>query len=691
MGFGTDTLEKCYQRDENAIPSSFILREHPRQPREKYIKKQNPIEGNSWFMVLQEGKRILHDVVNLCLREGTMTHGKAQKYLQSALENDIRCAYEGHSNEDIARCACYVHKVCIPRKRNSDVQCQRLSDLCDNFLPSLVASHKAIVHCTETKCSHIQDYTSERRLDFAVGLGEQMYEDLRTLIDHAASNKSLVEVERFGQKDLCQVFSSLYRIDRAEIEKLRSYLEAENTKFPLIVSGRPCLGKTVLLAHCAMQASVWLKNLDPDIHVYFIDVNISFRLLLNDICGKVASANACANIFQLKEAFKRLLTARSQSKSPLVIILDGLDQLQKTDGQPDLTWLPQSLAPNVKLIFSVSTNSPRLLTSLKRFYPDSTLFCELQSVESKRCSQLLANRLQESNRKITSGQQMYVNVAFKKSSVPLYVELLHKQVVHWTSEFEVTSETLDQDVYNNISLLFNHLEKKHGKVVVSKALSYLTLTRYGMTPAELTDVLSCDDDILVSFLPKGDALPLRLRIPEALVQSLLLDLKGFLVLRNIFGTKTFYWVSRQFGLVVCNQYLSLEQSRQMIHHVLSDYFTGTWANGTAKPLITNVDRKMAMFQAKLAMELFLWLEKTSQLVFRMELQSLKNILRSSSCLLSKNPADLPALQEPCTPGDYQRILPAIKSSCQTLPCVNLRSSEYHQMERLPSFLCQSPV
>ncbi|XP_016139866.1 NACHT and WD repeat domain-containing protein 2 [Sinocyclocheilus grahami] len=596
MDFRTEILERCYQRDENAIPPSFCMLNPAGHFKHSGVQRENPNEENNWCEVLPEVRRILHDVVTQCVQEGIMTHEEAQKYFRSALENDIRYAYEDHSSEDIARCLCYVHKITNPRKAiglppEKQAQLYQLTQLRDHFLPSMVAFHKAQVYSTTTKCNH--GYTPEMRLNFAVGLSEQLHTDLKRLIDSAVSNERAVTVDEFGQRDLCRIFSSLYRIERAEVEHVKSYLEGKSTKFPFILNGRPCSGKTVLLAHCASQASVWLKNLDPEILVYFIDVNNSLRQLLKDICKRVDSSSTCVNnIFQLKENFKRLLTARSPSKNPLVLIIDALDQLPNTDGQLDLTLLPESLAPNVKLLISINVNRPDLLATLKKYYPDSTVFCELQEVESKSCSQLLTRLLQESNRKITSGQQMYVNQAFKKCSVSLYVELLHRQTIHWKSEFEITENSLVQEVNNNIVLMFDHLEKKHGKTVVSKALSYLTLARYGMTAAELTDVLSCDDEVLTSFLPPGDSVPLTVRVPEIFVESLLSDLKGFLVLRNVLGTQTLFWVSRHFPLVVCKRYLCSEETSQKIHHVLLDYFSGSWANGTAKPLIVNEDMKM---------------------------------------------------------------------------------------------------
>ncbi|XP_067275657.1 NACHT and WD repeat domain-containing protein 2 [Pseudorasbora parva] len=748
MGIRTEILERCYQRDENAVPPSFCMLSPTgnfQQPGLNSLifcyQRDNPTEENNCCKV-PEVRRILHDAVNQCVQEGTLTHDKAQKYFRSALENDIRYAYENHSNEDIARCLCYVHKITIPRKANGlppeqQAQLHRLSQLQNNFLPSLVTSHKALVYCTTTKCNRLQGYTSEMRLNFAVGLSEQLHTDLKRLIDRAVSKERTVTVNESGQKDLCHIFSSLYRIERAEVEHVKSYLQGNNTIFPFVLNGEPCSGKTVLLAHCASQASVWLKDLAPEIIVYFIDVNNSLRQLLKDICERVDSGSTSVKSnFELKENFKRLLTSRSPSKNPLVLIIDGLDQLPKMEGQLDLTCLPESLASNVKLLISITANRPAILATLKMFYPDSTLFYELQPVDSKSCSQLLTTRLQESNRKITSGQQMYVNQAFKKCSVLLYVELLHRQAIHWNSEFEITENTLVQEVHDNIALIFDHLERKHGKALVSKALSYLTLARNGINTVELTDVLSCDDEVLACFLPPGDNIPLALRVPEVFVERLISDMKGFLVPRNILGTQTLFWVSRHFPLVIGKRYLCSEETCQKINHVLSDYFSGFWANGTAKPLIINKDmeiptssdvpqkiyidrqvpsqpwifsppfyissalspsarthpnlRKLhilsfhllkserieelgnqmisqeylqAMLQAALADELFLWLERTSQLVFPRELQLLHIILRSSACLLRNNQAYLPTvLQAKLFP--FMSVFPALED------CVN---------------------
>ena len=47
-----------------------------------------------------------------------------------------------------------------------------------------------------------------------------------------------------------------------------------------------------------------------------------------------------------------------------------------------------------------------------------------------------------------------------------------------------------------INGLFERIEKRHGKVFVSRTLAYITAAKSGLTESELEDILSCDDDVL---------------------------------------------------------------------------------------------------------------------------------------------------------------------------------------------------
>ncbi|KAI4902427.1 hypothetical protein NFI96_022042 [Prochilodus magdalenae] len=582
-GFGCDILQKCYRRDENAVPPSFCLLRQPRQE----------MKDSDWHDVLARGRKIIQDVVSQCVLECNIDPEKAQKYFRSDLENDLRFALEGRSATDIKRCLCYVNKsaeeVHAGNKGNEQhagfqAPSIRMKQLHDDFLPNMVRTHKALIYTTTTDYDGQQSYEED--------LGHQLYSDLKKLIDCSVLEKKDETPDFFSQqRDLCHILSCLYKIEREEVTHVRAYLE-QDTKHPFVLIGGPCTGKSVFLAHCANQMKTWMKNQEPVVIVQFSDLNSSLKQCLSSICHQLAVSysqpyNVCPKtIYELKETFSNLLTASSLSSNDLILVIDGLDQVPTANESIDVTWLPRTLPSNVKLFISSAPTKSGFLSALKEHYPESSFFFELEPLDSKTCNRMLKALLLSDNRKITSGQQMYVNQVLKKCSLPLYVELLHRQVCRWSSELEITPETLVPGVHTNIGRFLDQLEEKHGKVLVSRTLQYLTLSRHGLTEAELTDVLSCDDEVLSAFLPVDYTVPYKLRVPDVTVERLLLDLKGFLRVRKTSGTKTLVWVTRHFNFVIHRRYLSFNELEKM-HSLMADYFSGRWSCGTAKPLMIN--------------------------------------------------------------------------------------------------------
>lgn len=173
------------------------------------------------------------------------------------LENDLRFALDGQSGTDIRRSLCYVYKTgkkAGQRKKGNEphsehqAQLFRLSQLCDNFLPTLVRTHQALIYTStnnNSECDGKQSYAEE--------LSHQLYSDLSSLIDHSIMKKrDQIHDSVSQQRNLCHILSTLYRIERAEVSHIRAYLE-QDTKYPFILIGGPCTGKSVLLAHCATQ------------------------------------------------------------------------------------------------------------------------------------------------------------------------------------------------------------------------------------------------------------------------------------------------------------------------------------------------------------------------------------------------------------------------------------------------------
>ncbi|KAK1900183.1 NACHT and WD repeat domain containing protein 2 [Dissostichus eleginoides] len=639
-GVRTQELEQAYRRDENTLPPSYCLRRPHRPtccPQEVEAKdeEETPMKAKE-----EELRKVFQTIVTLCVHNGVMSPKRANSYCRSALDADLRFALDTRpDNEIIRRCLVYVHKVinakgetkksCMkspPQQQSEKEQAatfdlgttptdgQLFSELCDHFLPGLISSSQLLVYTTATECDRRHGYTTARRRGYAESLCQQVYCDLVGLIDswnisHSSDGSQLSDAlarEQAEQQELCDSLSRLYDVIRPEEEEVRAYVEQSERQRPLVVTGGPCTGKTVLMAHCAQQIKSWLPDCDPVVVTYFcnLSINQSPKHLLSSLCYQIgvryhsessseqnpnnfgdpssitqpwecnsncsSSANICVS--ELKERLTSLLSSMPSTKQPLVLILVGLDLIKGNFGPEFLDSLPSPLPHSVKLILTVSSNQTQVLQAFKpqRSPPQSVskgsekelgyVCVPMGLVDRKQCVKMLATLLSSSGRRVTSGQQALVNQALTSCRLTLYARLLHLHTSLWHSDSDVTESSLPDGVHSSISALLDHLEQKHGPFIVARALSLLSLSRTGLTEAELADLLFCDHKVLTAYVPQDESLSCDMRVPQIVVERLLLDLKSFLIRRTVAGSHVLSWVSRPFKLVVAKRYLGSQES-----------------------------------------------------------------------------------------------------------------------------------
>ncbi|XP_071353048.1 NACHT and WD repeat domain-containing protein 2 isoform X2 [Trachinotus anak] len=707
-GVSTQELERVYQREENTIPPSYCLRP-PHRDTCCAQAEVNEEEESKMKAKEEELRKVFQTTVSLCVHNGRMTPERAHSYYRSALDADLQFALDKRPRR--RRCLVYVHKVVNAEgereKREMDLQLQPqseaatsdlktaptdgqlLSELCDIFLPGLITSRRLLVYTFTTECDCRHGYTTARRRGYAKSLCQQVYSDLLGLIDSLNMSDAREEVqlgdalarEQGEQEELCDTLSRLYGVTRPEEQEIRAYVEQSGQHCPLVVTGGPCAGKTVLLAHCAQQMKSWLPDSDPVVIPYFCNLQqvLSPKHLLSSLCYQIASRyhsdsspkqgpsfylgsdpddlscitnprdykSNCSpasvlyshherttrehvsdsnlnlttiqfpdcrgphsdimkpdiSLSELKERLSSLLSLLPSPKQPLVLILDGLDQIESNFiCSQIIESLPSPLLPGVKLIFTISSSRTHVLQAIKLRYPqcspphcvsegsekESGYVCvQLGLADRKECVKMLASLLTSSGRRVTSGQQALVNRALTSCCLTLYARLLHVHTSLWYSDSDVTESSLPEGVHASISALLDHLEQKHGSSIVARAVSYLTLSRTGLTEAELADLLSNDDEVLSEYVQQGESPSSTMRVPQIDVERLLLDLRGFLIRRKSVGSCVLVWVSRHFKLVVARRYLGTHEARREIHSEMADYFSGQWGCGNAKPLLVN--------------------------------------------------------------------------------------------------------
>nr|XP_057935011.1 NACHT and WD repeat domain-containing protein 2 isoform X2 [Doryrhamphus excisus] len=751
-GLSTRQLEKVYHRDENTCPPSFCLR-----------TTCGPQED---LMTLFE------TAVSLCVDKQLLTEEEAVTFNRSVLDGDLRFALENCPRNDILRrCLVYVHKVVNPKvgqeaRRQSGSKLHKveasypatssssegdlLSDLIDNFLRGLVDSCQLAAFTSTTECDPRYGYTTARRRGYAEVLCHQVHSDLMRLIDSSVTNvvkmgscylSHALAREGVEQEEHCAELSRFYDVIRPEADQIQAYVQQSDNGCPLVLTGGPCAGKSVLLAHCAQQMKYWLPDVDPVVITFFnhFPHPPSVVRLLSSLCYQIiriydqaSSAedvslsehrdnessitptwNADLNLKTVLRSIKKpdmglnevtqclcfVLSLLPSPKQPLVLILDGVDQMGHHFAVELIERMPSPLLPRVKLILSISSNQTGIIQLIKQRYRQcGTQGCvsegpkcvPLASADRKQCFQMLMSQLSSSGRRVTSGQLVLVNKALTSCCLPLYVRLLHRHTSLWCSDSDVLESCLPDSIHSSITALLNHLEHEYTSCLVSRAVSYLTLCSTGLTEGELAALLSRVESCQVTQVD---------------VERLLLDLSGFLIRRTAMGCQVLFWVSRHFGLVVAKTYLCTGEARGEIHSEMADYFSrgldfaSTPAQNTERG-DRNTEEQPSLrdlANARGALELMHHLRESNRLEIRIKVllswrfhrvlvqagllrdlvamlrqdegKESRNFLRertllasiftSSSCLLESAPVELPTLIE-ASLLPYVELFPVLK-------------------------------
>lgn len=193
---------------------------------------------------------------------------------------------------------------------------------------------------------------------------------------------------------------------------------------------------------------------------------------------------------------------------------------------------------------------------------------------------ILASWLSSSQRTLMPAQKEMVLKAFQECPLPLYLKLSFDEACRWKSYTPTNETTMASDVKNVVNDLFDQVERRHGKILVSHALAYITASKNGLTEPELEDILSLDDEVLNDVYQYWTP-PFR-RLPPLLWIRIRSDIGDYLIERGADDSRVIYWYHRQFIEVATDRYL---EAKQEIHSKLADYFVGKWSNGAGKPYV----------------------------------------------------------------------------------------------------------
>lgn len=151
---------------------------------------------------------------------------------------------------------------------------------------------------------------------------------------------------------------------------------------PLLIHGFSGCGKTHLASKLIEKGSEWMKKENLVTVFRFVgetDQSRDLHSLLKSICEQICTvynikpgwSNVYLDLTQLITFFHVLIEEIRTSNKPLLIVLDGLDQLQLLSDEESLVgWLPRQLHENCMMVLTTEANVNNIRKNFELFYED---------------------------------------------------------------------------------------------------------------------------------------------------------------------------------------------------------------------------------------------------------------------------------------------------------------------------------
>ncbi|XP_076330509.1 NACHT domain- and WD repeat-containing protein 1-like [Tachypleus tridentatus] len=372
---------------------------------------------------------------------------------------------------------------------------------------------------------------------------------------------------------------------QAYLNVIHEYLTS-NSCHPLIIYGESGCGKTSLVAKTVAFCPVWV----PDLSVVFRIVGVSpdsrtVERLLISICRQCCILYDEPTFLAMKslhkaKAFQNFLLTRAHSTRPLLIIIDGIDQVSSYSSR-DICWIPLELPQHVKMILSFQSGSEEF-EKFKKIFRCEESYLEISNLTPDECLAIIDNVLKKNKQKLTEVQHSLVWLCCQNSPSLCYVQLLAYMSLYWhsikgPSELEV-KRTAEGLIFQLLTILGGHV----GDGVVTFILGLLVINKQGISDAEILDILSCED-LVLQRVYSHECSYVR-RFPCLLWAYIKCHLSVLLKYTVTDGRSLLTWRNENFHSF-CERYLH-KKNCNLPTLALVDYFEGWWAGNKEKPYLS---------------------------------------------------------------------------------------------------------
>lgn len=391
-------------------------------------------------------------------------------------------------------------------------------------------------------------------------LGKYIIEDLWKSIDADYPESEIpdpLEKEAMEHEQFAESRRRVYIGRQEYFDRLDAH--ANSSDAPLIIKGESGSGKTALVANWVDRYRK--KNLKVFIIQHYVGssvqstdhLNIMIRIMKELKRNFSLRQDIPTDANKIKIDFPNWLHMAA-AKGKVILVLDGINQLEDKDNAHALYWLPDNLPKEIRLLVSVLPGEMDKVLEQKKW-----LGYSVKGLRTQERKQLIGEYLGLFTKKLDDQQiELLMNAEQTKNPVFLKVlldelrvfgvyEELNQRINHYLTAqkpddlYELILERIEQDY-----------EQQHPGLV-KNALSYIYASRYGLTENELLDLLGDGKNPL----PQIFWSPVYLALEEALVSR-----NGLLNFYHDYMRKSVY-----------NRYIQNPENKKKLHKSLGDYFS----------------------------------------------------------------------------------------------------------------------
>eukprot|EP00026_Physarum_polycephalum_P000414 Phypoly_transcript_00415.p1 GENE.Phypoly_transcript_00415~~Phypoly_transcript_00415.p1 ORF type:complete len:1535 (+),score=349.28 Phypoly_transcript_00415:114-4718(+) len=320
-------------------------------------------------------------------------------------------------------------------------------------------------------------------------LEEFILEDVNEYIDQKhpkGSQLNPLDSERFRHASYARALRRVYQSKEDYFLQLDKHA-SRNTGMPLVVLGESGMGKSALLANWSNRYNQ--HHPESILITHFVGCSPAssnygglIQRIMRELLVQVrdGSTNIPSDTQNAIEEFPKFLeeTLARNKRNQLVLIIDGLDNLDDRENAYDLLWLPATFPRNVCVVLSVAGG--KVAEGLQRRKYPTLSITPLEEGERKALIRML---LDVNSKKLSAKQELQI-AHYQQCGNPRFLRVLLDDITVW-GQYEQLDTKIARDLKATTTselyeILLDRLETDHGKDVVSNFFSYLACSRRGL-------------------------------------------------------------------------------------------------------------------------------------------------------------------------------------------------------------------